>query len=213
VTETTGTAWIISAIISSVISAAISSAVVSAVVAAIFKRSENRQMHALSTEIELLRSEQRQAENRAKTQFDWIHQRKAEAAVEVYALLVEVDVATSELSHILARSTEAPTAYEEAITCAAAATSRAADEFSKTYTRKALLLPEAVVTALEEVAALLWRKSFQALDLPFKKTEQDRALFEKQNDWTEIRERVRDLRASLRTILGEVEKDAVASLI
>lgn len=195
----------------------VSSAVVAAVVTALFRRGENKQLHTQNAVIETLRSDLRQLESRSKTQFDWLHQRKAEAAVQVYGLLV--DLKTAAFSHLAANvlfpvTTEAFPAEPDANAHGNAAM-RAGEAYRAAYSRLALLLPEAVTAQLEELDVLLLARFQEAVAYEYEqkpKPDLERTDFNPLFDpqWKEIGARIKGLRATLRTVLGDVEKDARA---
>jgi hypothetical protein len=84
------------------------SAIAAAIVVTLLKRFENRRVHSQNAEIESLRSTLRQRENRSKTQFDRLHQKRAEATVEIYGLIIDLDVTTNRLINGLTHGSPDP---------------------------------------------------------------------------------------------------------
>lgn len=165
------------------------------------KRSENRQLHRQNGEIENLRSDLRQFENRSKTEYDWLHQRRAEAAVELYGLVVDIDMATEFLAGQLHHS---ETAQEKAALLKGVTDSLAA--YRERYSKLALLLPENIVNQLGELNVAITLRFINARAYGLHQDAWPISKMEK--NWSEVNRRVKELRASLRTALGDVERDA-----
>lgn len=180
------------------------SAVATAVVVAFLKRFENRQVHVQNAEIEKLRSSLRQLENRSKTRFDWLHQKRAEAAVEIYGLIIDLDVTTNRLinglTHGPSDSEHKAPLYE--------GVARAGNTFRNRYAKLGLLIPEGLLKSLRDLDDLMWKKYIVANVYGKDQTATDRMTLFKASDWSEITESVKGIRAALRDALGDVAEDA-----
>jgi hypothetical protein len=157
-----------------------------------------------SKDIEALKSRLKQTEDREKTQFDWLHQRRAEAAVEVYALVVDVE---GELLRLLERLTHGTSTPEEK-QAMFRRSETFADKFRRRYPQLSLLLSDSVVEQLQHLDDLLWKRFIAASVHGQDQTTGDRVAMFEESGAPDMRKALRILRIALRQELGTVADDA-----
>jgi hypothetical protein len=187
-----------------VAASALTTAILSPILAWYLRGRENLQLNAQNKEIETLKSRQREIENRAKTQFDWLHQKRAEAAVEIYSLIIEVDFSLTRLLEEFAHGN--PTVDEK--NAQWLKTNDLAAMLRKRCAQVALLLPETVFESLEELNDLLWKARTLAFVYGREQSAEDRIFLSMNSQVTKIHASINALRGLLRNALGDVATEA-----
>jgi hypothetical protein len=180
------------------------SGAVSAIVAARMKRGENRQLHDQGVELERLRSNLRILEDQSHVRFDWMHQKRAQAIMDVYASLIDLDRHTRTAIGQLTHGNLKP---EEKVTLMQAIVD-SSSEFSERYSKAEILFDDEAVGALARLERLYWEKFTVAHVFGRDQTPDDRLRLAAEGDWSKIADALDVVKAQLRRLLGSVESSA-----
>lgn len=135
-------------IIANVLAAFFSASVVTTVLQLVFGRMNDIRIAQLRSQLELsnrrILATQDQIAKKQHTQFTWLHQKRAEAMLEIERLICDADDA---FDSILRASGQFVTSPDQRWTAAV----KAGDEYRKYYRRHRPLFPSEVVVALDKV--------------------------------------------------------------
>jgi len=161
---------------------------------------------ANAAEVARLSSELGRIANEAKTRFDWLHTKRARSIIELYGLLVDLDMATAALVSPWMPGDQA--AQEQEVKRRWEAVNKAGNAYRVTYPKASIFFEAPVVRDLRALDDLYWKKYVAVSVYGQYKTPGDMEQMIKAQDRSAVEARTAALRATLQRLLGVTAPDA-----
>jgi hypothetical protein len=164
------------------------------------KAQSDQRLHQQAQDIERLKSEYRQLESKSQVEHGWLYQRRAQAVVELFELVVDADMKIARLVQTIAHRRPDEETQRQLFQDAEAASIALLLGFRKA----AIFFPADVNTKFEQLDLLFLKKSISASVYREPKTRQDYEALFRASEWNDVRALIDELKVRLQRLLGDV---------
>ena len=164
------------------------------------KAASDQILHQQSRELEIIRSESRQLESKFQVEHGWFFQQRAQAVVETFSLVIDVDMKIVALVQTVAHQTSDADTRTRLFRQAHEAS---LDLFARSR-KSAIFFPLDVNAQFTALDQLLLKKSISASVYRDPKTAQDYDALAEASNWSDVTAAVAELKTRLQRLLGDV---------